>query len=120
MAAIRTPQDSAHTAAEAVRAYNHATFPGNLLYPVQAYHSVASFKVMAQRLPQSFDQTSRALNRLHADGTLTADYGRVADHVGEAVAALAEASRYAGMLANALDQAHNALSPIGFCDDIDN
>ncbi|MFC5027774.1 hypothetical protein ACQFX6_16890 [Streptomyces sp. DSM 41987] len=119
MATTRPPQDSAHTAAEAVRTFNHATFPGSLLYPVQAYHSVASFKVMAQRLPQSFDQTSRALARLHADGVLTADYGRAADHVSEAVAALAEASRYAGMLADALDQAHNALSPIGYSGDTD-
>jgi len=120
MANIRKPQDSADAAAEAVRKFNHATLPtprsrsGSLHYPGQACSSVAAFKRMAQYLPQSFDQTSGFLTRRHLEGTLTADCGLVADHVSDAKAALAEASRYADLLAGALNRAHSALSPIGY------
>lgn len=125
MATTRKPQNIADTAAEAVRTFNHATLPtarsrsGSLNYPGQAYSSVAAFKRVAQNLPQSFDQTSRFLTRLHLDGTLTADYGLVADHVSEAKKALAEASRCADLLADALNRAHSALSPIGYSGEID-
>lgn len=126
MATTRNPQNNADTAAEAVRKFNHATLPvagsrsGSLKYPGQAYSSVAAFKRMAQNLPQSFDQTSGFLTRLHLDGSLTADYGLVADHVSEAKRALAEASRCADMLADALNRAHSALSPIGYSGETDN
>ncbi|QQC91396.1 hypothetical protein [Streptomyces alfalfae] len=125
MAATRKPEGNADTAAEAVRKFNHATLPnarsrsGSLHYPGQAYSSVAAFKRMAQNLPQSFEQTSGFLTRLHLDGTLTADYGTVADHVSEAEAALAEVSRCADMLADALNRAHSALSPIGYSGEIE-
>ncbi|MEC4014940.1 hypothetical protein [Streptomyces sp. H27-D2] len=117
---VRKPQDSADSAAEAVRTFNHATLPtarsrsGSLHYPGQAYTSVAGFKQMAQSLPQSFEQTSGFLTRQHLDGTLTADYGLVADHVSAATTALAEASRCADLLADALNRAHSALSPLGY------
>ncbi|MFW3473462.1 hypothetical protein ACN24M_19550 [Streptomyces microflavus] len=125
MAATRKPENNADTAAEAVRKFNHATLPtaaarsGNFHYPGQAYSSVASFKRMAQNLPQSFEQTNSFLTRLHLDGNLTADYGTVADHVSATEAALAEASRCADMLADALNRAHSALSPIGYSGEID-
>ncbi|MET7797068.1 hypothetical protein [Streptomyces decoyicus] len=125
MANAREPQVTADTAAEAVRKFNHATLrtarsrSGSLHYPGQAYSSVAAFKRMAQNLPQSFDQTSGFLTRLHLEGTLTADYGLVADHVSDAKAALGEASRYADLLADALNRAHSALSPIGYSGEIE-
>ncbi|MEU5543581.1 hypothetical protein AB0G85_14470 [Streptomyces sioyaensis] len=125
MASTRKPQDSADTAAEVVRKFNHATLPtprshsGSLHYPGQAYSSVAAFKRRAQYLPQSFDQTSGFLTRLHLEGTLTADYGLVTDHVSAATTALAEASRCADMLADALNRAHSALAPLGYSGDIE-
>ncbi|MFG2826344.1 hypothetical protein ACGFWI_02505 [Streptomyces sp. NPDC048434] len=125
MSATRKPQDSADTAAESVRTFNHATLPtprsrsGSLHHPGQAYSSVAAFKRMAQYLPQSFDQTSGFLTCLHLEGTLTADYGLVADHVSAATTALADASRCADMLADALNRAHSALSPLGYSGEIE-
>ncbi|MGW9427491.1 hypothetical protein ACWHA1_06005 [Streptomyces decoyicus] len=125
MANAHEPQVTADTAAEAVREFNHATLPtplarsGSLHYPGQAYSSVAAFKRMAQYLPQSFDQTSGFLTRLHLEGALTADYGLAADHVSDAKAALAEASRCADLLADALNRAHSALSPLGYSGEIE-
>ncbi|WP_077192464.1 hypothetical protein [Streptomyces lydicus] len=126
MSATRKPENNADTAAEAVRKFNHATLPtprsrsGGLHYPGQAYSSVAAFKRMAQYLPQSFEETRGFLTRLHLEGTLTADYGLVADHVSDATTALAEASHCADMLADALNRAHSALAPIGYSGDIEN
>ncbi|MFE3901333.1 hypothetical protein ACFXPY_13525 [Streptomyces sp. NPDC059153] len=125
MTTTRKPENNADTAAEAVRKFNHATLPtarsrsGGLKYPGQAYASVAAFKRMAQNLPQSFEQTRGLLTRLHLDGSLTADYGLVADHVGEATQALTEAARCADKLADALNRAHSALAPIGYGGEID-
>ncbi|MEV8476551.1 hypothetical protein [Streptomyces sp. NPDC051173] len=110
------PQDLAAQAAEAVRSLNHATqsAKGELTYPGDAYHLVASLKQLTQRLPQSFDQLSGFLEVLAKTGRVTADYGTPGDHLGEARSALASAAIIAETLTEFLDRAHSELAPLGY------
>ena len=110
------PKDLATQAAEAIRNLNHATqsAKGELTYPGDAYKTVASLKLLTQRLPQSFDQLSDFLRTLAKTGAVTADYGAPDDHIGEARSALASAALIAQTLTEHLDRAHNALAPLGY------
>ncbi|MFG2500038.1 hypothetical protein ACGFSB_17730 [Streptomyces sp. NPDC048441] len=70
-------------AAEAIREFNHATYPRRdaasaIAYPGTAYHVIGAFVSLAQRLPQSLDQTAEALDAMDASGHLTADHGTAA------------------------------------------
>ncbi|WP_371662611.1 hypothetical protein [Streptomyces sp. NBC_00280] len=111
-----TPKDLAARAAEAIRSLNHSTqsAKGELTYPGDAYKTVASLKLLTQRLPQSFDQLSHFLGALAKTGAVTADYGAPDDHIDEARSALASAALIAQTLTEHLDRAHNALAPLGY------
>ncbi|WP_425830663.1 hypothetical protein [Streptomyces fractus] len=111
-----TPAALADQAAEAVRSLNHATqlIKGELTYPSDAYDVVASLKMLTQRLPQSFDQLSTFMDRLGKAGNVTADYRSPDEHVAETRSALGSAALIAQTLAEQLDRAHNALSPLGW------
>lgn len=111
-----TPAVLADQAAEAVRSLNHATqrIKGELTYPSDAYDVVASLKTLTQRLPQSFDQLSTFIERLGKTGNVTADYGDADEYIGETRSALASAALIAQTLADHLDRAHSALSPLGY------
>ncbi|MEU1439761.1 hypothetical protein [Streptomyces mirabilis] len=110
------PKDLAAEAAEAIRNFNHATqsVKGELAYPGDAYETVASLKILTQRLPQSFDQLSDFLGRLAKTGAVTADYGAPDGHLAEARSALASAAIVAQTLTEYLDRAQSALSPLGY------
>ncbi|WP_329532388.1 hypothetical protein OG568_18630 [Streptomyces sp. NBC_01450] len=112
----RTAVELSDAAAEAVRDLNHATqsAKGDLVYPGDAYKTVASLKLLTQRLPQSFDQLSDFLGRLAKTGAVTADYGAPDDHLAEARSALASAAITAQTLAEYLDRGHSALAPLGY------
>ncbi|MFI1440927.1 hypothetical protein [Streptomyces fructofermentans] len=115
----RTAVELSYAAAEAVRDLNHATqnAKGELAYPGDAYKTVASLKLLTQRLPQSFDQLSDFLGRLAQTGAVTADYGTPDGHLVNARSALASAAITAQTLTEHLDRAHSALAPLGY--DID-
>lgn len=116
MDSIRTPQNLADAAAEAVRDLNHATqaTKGNLIYPGDAYEVVASLKTLTQRLPQSFEQLSHFVGVLAESGAVTADYGEPDEHLSEARAALASGVLVAQTLAEFLDHVHSSLAPLGY------
>ncbi|MEV8318889.1 hypothetical protein AB0Q95_32510 [Streptomyces sp. NPDC059900] len=106
-------------AAEAVREFNHLTFPtrqnpGGLAYPPEAYRAIGALKALSQRLPQAFEQIVRALTVPHERGYVTADYGTPETHIATASAALQEAHDLAHALAAALERAHTATSPLGY------
>ncbi|MBP8533707.1 hypothetical protein [Streptomyces sp. MK37H] len=106
-------------AAEAVRQLNHATRAtgGGLEYPGDAYSTVANLKTLAQRLPQALEQIEAFITGLHADGHLTSDRGRpIEDEVDAVEASLKWAAGDAELLAERLDQAHSALSPLGYAE----
>ncbi|MBT2509658.1 hypothetical protein J7I98_28055 [Streptomyces sp. ISL-98] len=109
------PKDLAAQAAEAIRNLNHATqsTKGELTYPGDAYKTVASLKLLTQRLPQSFEQLAGFLEVL-ATGAVTADYGAPDDHLAEARSGLGSAAIIAETLAGHLDRAHSALAPLGY------
>ncbi|MEW2546562.1 hypothetical protein AB0910_12415 [Streptomyces sp. NPDC047002] len=112
-------------AAEEIRAFNHATLPfhpryDGIRYPGTAYRAIGALKTLAERLPQSFDQTSTALAELLTAGHLTADYATPTEHVAATRHALREAEQHATALAASLNQAHNASSPLGYQGPLDN
>lgn len=113
------PVARASKAADAVRAFNHATLPTRtgpvIAYPGTMYNAIGSFASLAHRLPQAFDHIAIALADLHKAGHLTADHGTPTQHATSAVAALRDAERLALALTEALERAHNASSPLGYC-----
>ncbi|MEU0135662.1 hypothetical protein ABZ172_16780 [Streptomyces sp. NPDC006296] len=119
---MNTPSNPARhpaKAADALRTFNHATLPGRpvpaLAYPGTIYNAIGSFATLAHRLPQAFDHIALALADLHQAGHLTADHGTPTQHTTTAVAALREAERLATALTDALERAHSASSPLGYC-----
>ncbi|MFE9685657.1 hypothetical protein [Streptomyces sp. NPDC006285] len=118
------PVQHPRKAAEAVRAFNHATRwacggrPG-IAYPGTVYRAVGAFTTLAYRLPQAFDQIGTALADLHTAGHLTADHGTPTQHADAASVALREAEHHASAMAAALEHAHSAASPLGYSGPID-
>ncbi|WP_329349393.1 hypothetical protein OG226_17425 [Streptomyces sp. NBC_01261] len=118
------PVQHPRKAAEAVRAFNHATrwasggHPG-IAYPGTVYRAVGAFATLAYRLPQAFDQIGTALADLHTAGHLTADHGTPTEHAMAVSEALREAEQHATAMAAALERAHNASSPLGYSGPID-
>ncbi|MFF8317149.1 hypothetical protein ACF06V_08280 [Streptomyces bobili] len=113
------PTEHPRKAAEAVRAFNHATLPAlngrpGIEYTGTAYHAIGAFTTLAHRLPQSFHQIAMALAELHKDGHLTADHGTPTEHAAVTCAALREAEQHASALAKALERAHSTCSPLGY------
>ncbi|QKV92304.1 hypothetical protein HUT19_11545 [Streptomyces sp. NA02950] len=112
-----TAAELSDAAAEAIRQLNHLTRPaGNgLEYPGDAYSTVSNLKTLVQRLPQTFEQIFAFLADLHEGGNLRSDRGPNADDDVAAVkAALDWAADDARNLAETLDSAHSALSPISY------
>lgn len=108
--------DCADTAAEAIRALNHATLPGagTLTAPSDVYDVVGALATLTGRLPQVLSQLQTFLAREHAAGRVRIVDGQ---HTSDPAAALLDIGRwltcsssYADALNKALDQAHAALS----------
>lgn len=114
-----SPAELADTAAEAIRALNHATLPGttSLTYPGDAYSTIGNLTLLGQRLPQALGQVLIFLNRLEADGHLCTDDSRSLSAVlGDLHIAIGDARAAANELANALSRAHSALSRLAYQD----
>ncbi|MFE7273702.1 hypothetical protein [Streptomyces sp. NPDC057623] len=118
------PTEHPRKAAEAVRAFNHTTQrtrdrrPG-IAYPGTVYRTIGAFGTLAHRLPQAFDQIGTALADLHAAGHLTADHGTSTEHAIAVSEALREAEKHATAMADALERAQGASSPLGYSGPID-
>ncbi|WP_405563440.1 hypothetical protein [Streptomyces sp. NBC_01180] len=117
------PARHPRTAADAIRAFNHATLPTRngpgITYPGTAYNAIGAMTMLAHRLPQALDHIAIALAELHNAGHLTADHGTPAQHAATTVKALREAEHLATALTDALERAHNASSPLGYCGPMD-
>ena len=104
-------------AAEAVRIFNHRTFPGGdrpgVVSAPEAYRVLGALTVLAERLPQSFEQIDHALNAPYRRGHVSADHGTAAHHIATAGTALTEAEDHARALAAALNRAWSATNPLG-------
>jgi hypothetical protein len=113
----KTPTQHADTAAEAIRALNHATqlAKGGLTYPGDAYSTLANLKSLAHQLPQAFQQINDFITRLESDGHLRSDRGRdSAEEVAAVTAGLTMAIQDAETLAEHLDDVHSALAPLAY------
>jgi hypothetical protein len=106
----------ADRAAEAIRSVNHAT--SALKYPGDIYSTVANLKILAQRLPQTFQQLGARFAQLGHDGHLSIEPGRgdLNEAQDQAYQALYDAVVAAEAMGQALDRAHTALGPIGYQD----
>ncbi|NGN64109.1 hypothetical protein G5C51_09355 [Streptomyces sp. A7024] len=113
---LKPPAHHAEAAAEAVRALNHTTQArkDGFDYPSDAYEVVGPLNQLAMRLPQSFAQLSSFLVGLSKAGAVTADHGEAKEHLGDACSALASSALIAQTLAEHLERAHSALSPLGY------
>lgn len=110
------PTCSAETAAEAIRALNHATLPGTsaLTGPADVYDVLGELATLAARLPQALSQLQSFL-----DAETDAGRVRIVDgqHVGDPAAAAATVGHWTDTataatqaLQHALEQAHAALT----------
>jgi hypothetical protein len=111
-----TVPELADNAAEAIRSINHAT--STLEYTGDIYSTIANLKILAQRLPQAYEQLGGRLTQLGHDGHLRIEPGRgdLADAQDATYDALREAIVAAQVMEAALDRAHSALGPIGYQD----
>ncbi|MEE1806414.1 hypothetical protein [Streptomyces sp. BE133] len=111
-------------AADAIRAFNHATLPTRsgrpgIAYPGTVYNAIGAMATLAHRLPQALDHIAIALADLHKTRHLTADHGTPTQHATTVAKALREAEHHATAMTEALERAHNASSPLGYCGPID-
>ena len=88
------PDDDEHTksaliaqeAAEAIRTLNHLTMGADLRYPADVYRMLGPLFVLAERLPQTFQQFASFLERQQQDGVITIDGGTFAGDSAGAIA----------------------------------
>ena len=114
----KTPAAHASTAAEAIRALNHATFgPGRAWeMPGDAYDVIGGLDRTAMMLPQAIGQIASHLTRLAADDRVRSDRGSLDQDLTEAHAALADARAATQQLNAALSRAHSATSHLAWED----
>lgn len=102
------PAESANTAAEAIRALNHATAPraGGLVFPSDAYDVLTDLAALAARLPQALRQVGAFL-----DGQCEHDRVRIVDgeHRGDPVAAVTTCAHHLQAAGAAAERLHQAL-----------
>ncbi|WP_103502303.1 MULTISPECIES: hypothetical protein [unclassified Streptomyces] len=116
-----TAADAARAAGEAVRVVNHLTIRASAAaeweMPGDAYTVVGALAALAERLPQSLDQSAALVDRLNTAGRLRHDSGDD-DQLRVDAAAFAiecrEAAVMAGQLADSLQHALAALGRIGY------
>lgn len=117
----KTPAELSDSAAEAVRALNHATLQQSTngwQYPGDAYSTVANLSALAGYLPQAIGQLESLMGSLEDGGRLRSDKGPedLPGRLVEFHRAVADAISQAHGLRRALDQAHQALGSIAYED----
>lgn len=105
-----TPAALADVAAEAIRALNHATFPGKerLIYPSNVYDVTGSLHRVVAMLDQSLEQLAGYLEREDRQGRVVADYGGYSGNTAGAIGA------YRGYVAEARTLLAAARDSLGF------
>ena len=99
----------ADTAAEAIRALNHATVftDGGLTGPADVYDVLGSLAMLAARLPQALSQLQTFLTREQTAGRVQIVDG---PHTGDPAAAVADVTRWLTCAAGSADALHQALA----------
>ena len=115
MSAPLTPAEIAESAAESIRALNHALYAG-LPYPGDAYTTVGNLSHLASMLPQALNMTRAAVEKLEGAGGLYSDRGTLPGDLVGAYAGLEQAAADAQTLYGSLARAHAELSHIGLRD----
>ncbi|MFG3214878.1 hypothetical protein [Streptomyces tendae] len=113
----QSPVGLADQAAEAVRAINHTTrTPGaDWQYPSNAYSLIGTLAHLSRMLPQAITQALQPVTDAHTADRLTVDGGKDPDQAASSAIQTARvAIGRAQRLAEALDQVHSALSPLGY------
>ncbi len=119
MTTSSTAQQAVETAAEAIRALNHATRSGVVELDVtDVYDLLAELALLASRLPQALRHLEDLLDRLvENDQVIVVDGGSLNDMAGDPVAVaaiaghwLAAAAGTANELAHRVDQAQQTLT----------
>ncbi|MFE9380363.1 hypothetical protein [Streptomyces sp. NPDC006855] len=113
----QSPVALADQAAEAVRAVNHTTrAPGaDWQYPSDAYSLIGTLAHLSRMLPQAITQALVPVTDAHQADRLTVDGGKDPDQAASSAVQTARvAIGRAQRLAEALDQVHSALSPLGY------
>jgi hypothetical protein len=107
-----TPFEAANTAAEGVRALNHATIgPAGYTWPADVDAVIGELECLAHRLPQAFEQAARWLGRQHGEGLIGHDDGIDPEiTVEEALGDLERAAREARELGITLESVRESTS----------
>lgn len=114
----KTPAQHASTAAEAVRAINHATLSplpsDGWTYPSDAYSTVGGLSRVAMMLPQALEQIGNFIEKMTEEGHLSSDRGTLQADLTDTHSGLVDASAAARQLHEALNRAHSGLSAIAY------
>jgi hypothetical protein len=109
-----TPQESAGTAAEAIRQLNHQTLSGEALDVTDVYDILADLSLLAGRLPQLFRQLEQLVDdRVEAGEVVIVDGPNAGDPAAAGAIAghwLVAASGASGELARRVDAAQQVLT----------
>jgi len=116
----KTPAQYASTAADAIRALNHATLTttgrDGWEYPSDAYDVIGALDQMAGGMNQALKQVWMLLSGLAGDGHIRSDQGTPDQDLAAARAALDTARAAADQLVTALSRAHSATGHLGYQD----
>jgi hypothetical protein len=115
----KSPAQHASDAAESIRALNHATLSVGDLdweFPSHAYDVIGGLERATSYLPQALEQVGKLLSGLAADGHVGSTTGNPEQDLAGVRLALVEARAAAMKLSDALQQAHNATSPLTYED----
>jgi hypothetical protein len=110
-----TPARLAETAAESIRALNHALYTG-LDTPGDAYTLVGHLAHLASMLPQALTMTRQAVEKLERGRDLRSDHDALTDDLAIAYDGLAQAAATAQALYESINIAHGGLGHIGTLD----
>ncbi|MCQ4082468.1 hypothetical protein NGB36_18135 [Streptomyces sp. RB6PN25] len=114
----KSAAEIADAAAELIRDLNYATRYGEqgstVVYPGDVYDTVANLATLSTRLPQTLIQLRVFLLSEYEDGHLLSTNNTLGTDVSTANGGLYDAARAAHELYEALNRAHNGLSPIAY------
>jgi hypothetical protein len=111
----QTPGQLAETAAESIRALNHALYNG-LDTRGDAYTLVGQLARLASMLPQALTMTRQAVEKLQQEGNLRSDHDALTADLARTYGGLRTAAKTAQTLHGSIGIAHAGLGHISMQD----
>lgn len=112
-----SPVENLSSAAEQIRAFNHAsrsTDNDDWAYPIHTYKAAGNLSRLAEMLGQAIGQATRPAMRTYEDGRMLIDgQGDPGAAIVQMLAASEDAVQHAQELAAALGRLHSATSAMG-------